>query len=352
MARKQLADIPLTITWTTLIGALHGVLRFLGEPIAPDELMGVTGFAFRLALTERDGVLAATSAAASVDLPRALPLLENGGRALTLLQASPGTAEFISRRDEALRAIHRSVDRGRPAIAFDLHLPEFGIVRGYDADARTLTVSSLLSGQFGAMLPESRWPVPERVGRVTVLLPGGRRPRPGARVHAAALRFAAGYAEHGDPGDPTGATHGLAAYARWRRAFEAAEPIDAAGNARAIQTVQAARRDAARFLRGIATLYPGAAPSLTAAASAYEGVALAFSRMATLFPYPAGGDVTGAAGRYVALSALGAAEGQERVALDRIREALPQMPAATADSATEPARPLLGRLFRGRRERR
>lgn len=352
MAQKRLADIPLTVTWTTLIGALHGVLRFLGHQTEPHELMGVTGFAFRLALTEREGVLAAIPAAASLDLPRALPLLENGGRALTLIQASPDAGEFGARRDEALRAIHRSVDRDRPAIAFDLHLPEFGIVHGYDDRARTLLVSSLLSGQFGAALPESRWPVPERGAGLIVLIPGARRVPPANRVHADALRFALDYAAGGDPGDPTGAAHGFAAYARWRRVFEAGEPIDAPGNARTIQAVQAARRDAARFLRGIVALYPEAASALAAAGSAYDGVALAFSRMATLFPYPAGGDVTGAAGRHVALTALRDAERQERVALDHIREAVGQMPAATTGPAGEHTRPFIARLFRPGRGRR
>jgi hypothetical protein len=350
MTRQQLPEIPLTVTWTTLIGALHAVLRFLGEPIEPHDLMGVTGFAFRLAVTERDGVLAALPAAASLDLPRALPLLENGGRHLTSIQASPDAEDFGSARAAALRTIRRSLDRGRPAIAFDLHLPEFGIVHGYDARARTLSVSTLLSGQFGATLPESRGPVPERGGRVIALIPGRRRPRPAARVHAEALRFAAGYAERGDPGDPTGAAHGFAAYARWARAFEAAEPIDAAGNARTIQGVQAARRDAARFVRGIAPFHPDVAPALSAAATAYDAVALAFSRMATLFPYPSGGDVTGAAGRHVALAALREAERQERAALDRIREAVARMPPGPAASAGGP--PLLGRLFGPRRGRR
>jgi hypothetical protein len=349
MAQKRLPNIPLTITWTTLIGALDGILRFLGQPLATHELMGRTGFAFRLALTEHDGVLAAAPAAASIDLAAALPLLESAGRTLSLIEASSDSPRFAAVREQALAAIRRSIGHGRPAIAFDLHLPEFGIVHGYDDRAHTLFAGTLLSSQFGMALPESRWPVPERGGRLIVLIPGGRRRVVPVRAHSAALRFATRYAECGDPGDPTGATHGLAAYARWRAAFAGAEPIDAAGNARTIQTVQAARRDAAHFLREMAAAQPEVAPTLIRAATAYDAVALAFSRMATLFPYPSGGDTSGQAGRHVAVSALQVAEAQERAALDLIRESLGRMPDG-GEQAHQ--RPLLGRLFGGRAERR
>jgi hypothetical protein len=57
---------------------------------------------------------------------------------------------------------------------------------------------------------------------------------------------------------------------------------------------------------------------LNDAAAAYDRAALAFSRMATLFPYPSGGDVSGAAGRLVAAGALREAEEHERTALSAI----------------------------------
>jgi hypothetical protein len=318
---KRLANVELSPNWTSLVGALHGVLRALGDRAGPAQLMGVTGHAFRIALTEQDGVLSGTSAAAALDLARMLPLYRNTGRRFELIQVGPTDRDFAKRRIDALKRVRRNIDRGRPAIAYDLHIPEFGIIFGYDDRAHTLLVRSLMSGQYGDVLAESRWPVPERDGRLVVLLTGDRERVDPVHALRDALRFAVDYAEHGDPGDPTGATHGLAAFLRWREAFEQGRAIDPSGNALTIQIVQNARRDAARFLRDAAASSP-LAGSLTTAASGYEQVALALSRMATLFPYPAGGDVSGRGARIIAAGALHEAEEHERAALQALAETL------------------------------
>jgi hypothetical protein len=319
MSRVILPNVSMNITWTTVVGAIEGALRALGRPRPTHELMGITGHAFRLAVTEYHGVVAAGPAAAAMDFVRALPLYRNTGQAFDLIEALPSDRGFAKLRDKAIAQIRKNIKHGRPAVAFDLHLPEFGIIFGYDDRARTLEVSSLMSGQYGTTLAESRWPVPERAERLIVLLLGRERRVERKRAYQDALRFAIDYGARGDPGDPTDATHGFAAFERWRTAFELGREVEPAGHARMIQTVQTARRDAARFLREcVAVEMPAAAEPAHVAAAAYDRVALALSRMATLFPYPAGGDVTGAAGRMVALGALCEAEEHERAALNSI----------------------------------
>ncbi len=61
------------------------------------------------------------------------------------------------------------------------------------------------------------------------------------------------------------------------------------------------------------------------AAAAYDAVALAFSRMATLFPYPSGGEVESRGTRMAAAAALREAEAQERVAVTLLRSAVAAM---------------------------
>jgi hypothetical protein len=321
MGAKRLRPVPIAFNWTSLVGALEGVLRAAGEAPSSAYLMGVTGFAFRLALTSEDGVLFAGPAAAAFDLRRTLALIRNTGLKLEPLDAAATDRDYAKRRDDALKRIRKSIDRGRPALAYNLHIPEWGVIWGYDDRARTLTVSSMMSGQYGETLAESRWPVPERPGRLLALLVEGRAKVDPARARRDALTFALAYAEHGDPGDPTDAAHGLAAFARWSDALASEAAIEPAGHAHAIQTVQTARRDAARFLREMAPDLPDAAPALTEAAAAYDRVALAFSRLATLFPYPAGGDIGSRGTRLAALGSLRAAEAEERAALDRLAAA-------------------------------
>lgn len=320
MTARRIANVDIEVAWTSLAGALAGALRALGEPRSIAEIMGLGGLAFRLALPAEGGVLAAGPAAAAIDIDRVAPLLRNAGRRLEVIAGRTDDRDAAKRRERVLKQIRKGIDRGRPALAYDLHIPEFGIIHGYDDRAHTLTVSSMMSRQYGDMLPESRWPVPERHGRFIVLLLGDRERVDIRRALRDALRYALAYAEHGEPGDPTSATHGLAAWRRWREAFERGEPIDPSGHARLIQTVQAARHAAAAFLR--ATADGPAAVSLQEAAGAYDRVVLALSRMATLFPYPNGGDIDGQGGRIVALSALREAEAAERAALAHIEAAL------------------------------
>jgi hypothetical protein len=320
MARRLLTGVETVENWSSLAGALTGALRFLGERAEPAWVMGVSGLAFRLALPVHAGTVAAPGAETAIDLERAAPLLRNLGRAVAIVRADPGTRDYARRREEVVRRVRRGIDRGIPAVVYDLHLPRFGLVTGYDDRAGAWIVSTMLSGQYGALLPLSRWPVPERPAPVIALLLGDRVRVDPRRAVREALAFAVRYAARGDPGDPTGAVHGPAAYARWREAFERGEDVSAAGNAVLVQVLQSARRDAAAFLRGdAARLLPAAAPALARAADAYWAEVLALSRMMTLFPYPTGGDPSGPAARLAAAGALREALAREQEALAALR---------------------------------
>jgi len=128
MTQKRLPNVAFVPTWTTLVGALEGAMRALGEPRPTHELMGDTGHAFRIALTVRDGVLAAAPAAASIDLKRSLPLYRNAGRKLDLISLSADDRNYVKLREKALKQIRKAINRGRPVVAYDIHLPEFGII--------------------------------------------------------------------------------------------------------------------------------------------------------------------------------------------------------------------------------
>lgn len=326
MGAKSLPNATIVPEWASLIGALAGCLRALGDPYETAWLIGVTGHAFRCALTEADGVIAAGPAAVAVDFARVAPLYRNGGRAVRLIESDTRVRDYPKRREEALKQIRRSIDRGRPVVAYDLHIPEFGIIHGYDDRARTLSVSSMISQQYGATLAEARWPVPERSGRMIVLLLGEREKIDPRRALSETLRFAVAYSAAGEPGDPTGAAHGFAAFSRWREALAGGAPIDASGHARLIQMLQSARRDAATFLRAqAATLPPALAAPLTEAAAAYERVALACSRLATLFPYPGGGAISSAGMRQAAAASLRQVETDEHAAVERLADAIVQI---------------------------
>lgn len=285
--------------------------------------MGLSGHAFRLAIWTGSGGIADGESAFCFDHERALPLYEGLGYSMARVGADSGEPDYTRRREEALRQTQRSIDRGRPVVAYGLQVPEFGIVKGYDDRAGLLYVSTTVSPQYGETLPVSQWPAPGHLQSIEVILPRDRRHRDRSEAEYAALEFAVRYAEHGDPAAPPGAAHGLQAYSRWLEGYAQPGSLDRFGNARCIQIAQAARRDAAVFLRGIAAAYP--APARTAlgeAAQAYEREALAFSRLATLFPFPSGGDPYSPGALALGASSLHEALSHEQEAIAALRAAI------------------------------
>src|SRR5205814_1016819 len=106
------------------------------------------------------------------------------------------------------------------------------------------------------------------------------------------LEFAVRYARDGEASDSSGAATGLAAFDTWAALLESSELLSGRGQAYVIQALQSGRKEAAEFLRSEAERRSELTPAFTEAASAYTAVVLELSRMATLFPFPNGGDVT------------------------------------------------------------
>ena len=323
MARRLLTGVAVEDNWLSLVGALAGAARFLGGPADPIRLAGLSGAAFRLPLPLREGEVAAPDAEACFDPKLLAQRLATAGWKASVLLAWPDEGDAAKRRAEAIKQVRRSLDHGRPALVYGLHLPRFGLVKGYDDQGERWAVSTMLSGQYGESLPLVRWPAPETAAPIAVVLLDSATKVDARMAVVTALREAVRYAEAGEARDPSGALHGLVALERWAAAFAAGEPVSRAGNATLVQLLQSARRDAATFLRGeAARRLPAASAVLAEAAAAYDAEVLALSRMLTMFPYPSGGDPTNPASRLVAAGALRTMLAQEQAALAALRRAL------------------------------
>jgi hypothetical protein len=320
MARRLTPEAEFRGNWTSLAGALHGVLHHLR--VAPDQstLMGISGHAFRLAIAQSDAGIAAPESAFLLDYERAMGLYRGLGISWESAGAWPGDADHDRVREQLVARIRRSVDLDRPCVVYGLHVAEFGIVNGYDERADLLYVSTSVSTQYGTSLPLRQWPAPGHLPILRALFPERAAKLGPSAADRQALVFAVDYAKSGDPGGPAVAAHGLAAYDLWLEAYERGFPIDPAGNRRNIQILQAARRDAAAFLLSVAGRVPQEGERLLAAAHDYELEALSLSRMATLFPYPGGGDTESRGIREAAAASLREAIRYEREAISRLEE--------------------------------
>ena len=228
----------------------------------------------------------------------------------------------VSPGDPAARAavvsvIHHAIDRKHVVIAFGLHTPEFGLVTGYDDSRGQFLVSTLTTEQQGAALPLAMWPPPgsTEAAPVMVIKRGGRFERDAAEQ--AALRFALEEAG-AEPGHGELAV-GIAAYDQWYAALLSPDVVlDGRGHAYTIQMLLAARREAGQFVASLAGRAK-AGTTLQAAEGAYRQEVLALSRLASVFPYPHGSDVTNARVREQGARYLATALGHERAALEAIR---------------------------------
>lgn len=326
MTRKILPAVEIVSNWTSIAGAIEGILRFLGTDGGSSWVMGTTGYAFRLAIRSGAGGIATAEDTLTPETPTTRALHEGLGVRWEWQSAGPDDRDFDRRRKQAIARIRRSIDRGRPAAAYGLHLPEFGLIKGYDDGARRFFVSTTLSSQYGEALPWSQWPAPGQPRRIDVLLPGDRRRMDRSATERTALRFAVAEARRGAPAAESDAANGLAAYDRWLAGYGEPGRLDPYGNARCIQTLQAARRDAARYVRSVAASRQGdVAALLERAAAAYDAEALALSRLASLFPYPAGGDPTSPGALAAGAASLRQALAHERDAIESLEAALPAL---------------------------
>lgn len=321
MPRLIAATYP--VRWTSITGALEGVLQALGAPLSPVDVSVRSGHAFRFALTATPDGAFGPDGPNSFSSGSALPLYEGLGRRFEAIETPAAASDRAKRRAEALKHIKKSVDRGRPAIVYGLHLPEFGIVRGYDGD--DLIAATTVSPQYGERIRAAQWPAPGRPLPIRVFLPAKPLKIDRERAFDRLLRFAVRYARDGErdaPADGAVAVTGFAAFERWIVVLEGSEAISPHGHAYCIQALQAGRNDAAMLLRAESAKRPAVATPLAEAAAAYRAEVLELSRLATLFPYPNGGDISSTGSRRAGAAGVRRALAAEQAAVAALARAI------------------------------
>ena len=263
MAKRFLENVTYVPNWCSIAGALQGATRFHGLEYDDTDVMGLSGHAFALDIAPVPG----QSFGANREWVRGFPA-----------RYVPLGLEFEGVTSTEAKTLHqaarKAIDRGSPALASGLFLPEFGLVAGYDDGAKQFAVSTQLDEQGRQHLGFDRWPdgPPRQVVWVNRRRGMNRRDAVEAALHqAAALADAA-----------------TAAYECWAAAMESGEPVVAANHAHLIQVVHTSRFRAAAFA-GRASAETGR--DLSDVQEAYRAAGIELSRLGTLFPYPNGGEI-------------------------------------------------------------
>lgn len=319
---RRLEGVQFRRHWVTLVGALGGLLAAAGRDLPQTYLMGVTGHAFRLTLD----LVISPSAPMELNFHEVFPLWENLGVWFRRVAARPGEGGFAETRDEVLARIRQSVDRGWPAIAYDLlNLPEYGLVVGYDEGRLAcLTLNNEAGPEWMAV---EGWPSAEhrsftRAEAITLLDLAPKYDRRQAEV--ASLRFAV---EHfwAPPSRDQWLQHGKRAYEFWAATLASPLPLHGeapgVGHSYNLSVLAHARRDAAAYLAELAGRYPEA-PALSDAAAAYGETVAALEEGTRLLPFPGGAVLGDPAARRALAECLRLAMAAEKRGVEAMERAM------------------------------
>ncbi|MFE6074655.1 RNA polymerase sigma factor [Paenibacillus sp. NPDC057886] len=294
-------------TWNSAAASIHEMLSYIGPSPSLPMVMGMSGLSFRLTILPQDIHIAGPTAYNFKEvLTRGLQHLGYRSHAVEALANEAGlNANLVDpsmleekakgkrllnpRLVRALSLIRYSIHRGIPAVVWDLNIPEFGLIYGYDDAARTLYGTDFIkSGAFPY----------DHVGRgvnqeVFVLAAESNGMIREMNLRAALTDVLAHYRGE-DPYTLPNSVSGLAAYAVWREALEYRR-VEPNGHAYNIAVLRDARRYASKFFEELSLSwasvprYTSMIPISCQVDELYRSMTQRLNTLAELFPFPEGG---------------------------------------------------------------
>ncbi|QHT58770.1 hypothetical protein GXP70_01445 [Paenibacillus lycopersici] len=290
-------------TWSrnTDTESIYSLVRYTGNKgLSHTDIMGLTAHAFRI-IIDREEVEVGSYSFFDWQLRHA-EALRNLGYAVRTTGRQNHVSPTPEELETALEMIHASLDAGVPALSWDLFIPEWGVIYGYDDEARMLQCRDV---RRDGELPY------EKLGRgevteLYVLTITDTKSVDRRTMLKGALKLALEHAhvQQFREEESAGHSNGLAAFDAWIHAFErrTANPF---GNAVNTGKVCDAREFAVQFLRELADNGTELEPEqgqgqgqddeslrhlARQAAERYAVVAGSLSAMREMFPFPHGGE--------------------------------------------------------------
>ncbi|MGO4732834.1 RNA polymerase sigma factor [Paenibacillus sp. 2KB_22] len=294
-------------TWNSAAASIHEMLGYIGPAPSLPMVMGMSGLSFRLTILPQDIHIAGPTAYNFKEvLTRGLQHMGYRSHAVEALASDAGlNANLVDpsmleekakgkrllnpRLVQALSLIRYAIHRGIPAVVWDLNIPEFGLIYGYDDAARTL---------YGTDFIKSGTIPYDHVGRgvnqeVFVLAAESDGMIREMNLHGALTAVLAHYRGE-DPYTLPNTVSGVAAYAVWREALEYRR-VEPNGHAYNIAVLWDARRYASEFFKEVSlkwasnACYSSLIPFCLQAEELYRNMSQKLNTLVELFPFPDGG---------------------------------------------------------------
>jgi len=126
---KQIDDLRWRPRWVSHLGCVKGCLEYLGSDISWAWLYGGTGHAFVINIHE---VVCPSGPTAWHYTSLLLDLAPNLGYQLTGVYGQKKNPDFAAKQQDAWDFVRESLDNGLPCYGWELEIPEWYVIFGYD----------------------------------------------------------------------------------------------------------------------------------------------------------------------------------------------------------------------------
>lgn len=292
MSQRQCDFNSTTYTQTSVGQALYRMIGYTDKRgISLVDVMGYTSWAFRINIHARTVNIGGPYASLSWGEVFRQGMMNLGYNCKSIGEPNL-TPPSPQQLQEALLFVQSSIDNGIPALAWDLFVPEFGIIYGYDDRQQLLNCKDTAEDGLLPYYKLGRG----RIGELFVLGVIDTFEVDETVALRGALDMIIEHAfKHQPRHDEEPYRNGLAGYEAWIQAF-LSQSVEVIGNAYNALVVSDAREYAYRFLAGLAekrfndsSIWQEISRLAAAAAEHYREVARNLAEIRKLFPFPQGG---------------------------------------------------------------
>ncbi len=139
--------------WCSIGACIESVMQAIGSSLDFVSILGRTALSFRINVSPRIGVSGPTS----LDWVGLLPDMANQlGHEVVMVYGMSNEKGFQHVQREALDFIETFLAEGRPVIAWDIWIPEFGLITGIDEKKQNLIVKTILNDPNKKYFPSKK----------------------------------------------------------------------------------------------------------------------------------------------------------------------------------------------------
>ena len=311
---KMIENLRWKPRWTSHMGCLKGCLECLGMDISDAWLYGATGHAFIINIHE----VVCPSGPTAWNTEMLFKLGGNIGYVVDGVVGFKSKPGFAEKQREAWEMTKRAIDEGVPCYGWELEIPEYYVVYGYDDEGYYFSGPGCESGKGPKPWQELGDTAIGVLEMYTVKL---GQPADDVTAVKEALEFAAERSKSPAKWILPKHKSGLAGYDAWIHALKSGT-AHAVGMAYNAAVWSECRRFAIEFLKEAKNRLPGElAPRLDEAAHHYSIVAENLAKVRELFPFPPKGEEVKDRDRCeLALKSLAAAKNAEALGLQALSE--------------------------------